>query len=91
LLEDHEANRETVKLFELRANNLQNELEDYQQKVEEQAKVIEDSEEAIKRLQESQDNVINSEKLAKDLLKASSFCKLFALSSNNLTVSLFAS
>lgn len=69
LLEDHEANRETVKLFELRANNLQNELEDYQQKVEEQAKVIEDSEEAIKRLQESQDNVINSEKLAKDLLK----------------------
>lgn len=69
LLEDHEANTETVKLFELRANNLQNELEDYQQKVEEQTKVIEDSGETIKRLQESQDNVINSEKLAKDLLK----------------------
>lgn len=69
LLEDHEANRETVKLFELRISNLQNELEEYQRKVEEQTQIIEKNEADIKRLHESQDNVINSEKLAKDLLK----------------------
>ncbi|XP_063396114.1 myosin-6-like [Mytilus trossulus] len=69
LLEDHESNKGTVKLFELRVQNLQKELEEYQQKEEQQAKLIEEQEEAIKRLHESQDNVINSDKLAKDLLK----------------------
>lgn len=69
LLEDYEADKGNIKLFELRVKNLQGELEDYQKKVEEQRQVIENQDETLRRLEEAQENVINTDQLAKDLLK----------------------
>lgn len=69
LLEDYEADRGQMKLYEIRVKNLQSELEEYQKKIEEQTQLITDQGQTIKRLQDSQSNVINTDQLSKDLLK----------------------